>query len=236
MITEPQLLWTRSTAVGVQKAPVLLLAHGAGAPMDSEFMNAVALGLAAQGISVARFEFDYMAQRRVDQRKRPPQRQEKLLACFTSAAAQAGGLDNIFIGGKSMGGRMASYLAAGLGDALGQSALVGNESPSTMACRGVVAFGYPLHPPRKPEQLRMSHFDDLRAPLLICQGERDLFGTRMEVEALQNGGALAGDIEWHWLPDGDHDFKPRVRSGFLWQDNINAAIAQTAQWILARSM
>lgn len=226
MVTaESELLWTYSTASNVQGAPILLLAHGAGAPMDSEFMNAVAVGLAALGISVARFEFDYMAQRRVDQRKRPPQRQEKLLTRFTQAAEQAGGLENIFIGGKSMGGRMATYLAAGLG----------LECSSRGICRGVVALGYPLHPPRKPEQLRVSHFNDLRASLLICQGERDLFATRVEVEALQKDGALVRNVEWHWLPDGDHDFKPRVRSGFLWQDNMDAAVAHMAQWILARS-
>lgn len=237
MTAESELLWTYSTASNVQGAPILLLAHGAGAPMDSEFMNAVAVGLAALGVSVARFEFDYMAQRRVDQRKRPPQRQEKLLARFTQAAEQAGGLGNIFIGGKSMGGRMATYLAAGLGleGGASQAGLASKQRSSAGICRGVVALGYPLHPPRKPSQLRASHWGALRASLLICQGERDVFGTRAEVQALQNVGALAGGIEWHWLPDGDHDFKPRVRSGFLWQDNMDAAVEHAAQWILARS-
>lgn len=223
------MLWNRAPA---PQAPTLLLAHGAGAPMDSDFMQAMAEGLAVQGVNVVRFEFDYMAQRRVDQRKRPPQRQDKLLACFAQAAEQAGGLGNIFIGGKSMGGRMATYLAAGVG---GSSDYSVQERLGASACRGVIALGYPLHPPRKPEQLRMSHFDDLRASLLICQGERDAFGSRAEVEALQAADALAADIEWYWLLDGDHDFKPRVRSGLLWQDNIDAAITHIAQWILARS-
>jgi uncharacterized protein len=224
-----ELLWNRAA---VCNAPTLLLAHGAGAPMDSDFMQAIAEGLAAHGVTVARFEFDYMAQRRVDQRKRPPQRQDKLLTRFAQAAEQAGGLSNIFIGGKSMGGRMATYLAAGLHGSPDQSTQ-GHSRKGI--CRGVVALGYPLHPPHKPEQLRMSHFGDLGASLLICQGERDAFGARAEVEALQADGALVEEIEWRWLPDGDHDFKPRVRSGFLWQDNIDTAVAHIAQWILARS-
>lgn len=200
--------------------------------MDSNFMNSVAQGLAAQGVSVARFEFDYMAQRRVDQRKRPPQRQDKLLLRFTQAAQQAGGLENIFIGGKSMGGRMATYLAAGIEDALRP---LNPDRASVSVCRGVVALGYPLHPPKKPDALRASHLGSLGAELLVCQGERDAFGSRTEISALQKAGTLAENIEWHWLPDGDHDFKPRVRSGFLWQDNIDAAVAHIAQWILVRS-
>lgn len=178
----------------------LLLAHGAGAPMDSEFMNALSAALVAEGIQVLRFEFPYMAGRRQGGSKRPPDRAPVLLQAFAAAQQQAGG-KGIFIGGKSMGGRMATLLAC------------------EQDCRGVVCFGYPFHPPGKPEQTRIAHLHEVRAPVLICQGERDPFGSRAEVE----GYRLPAQVMLHWLADGNHDLAPRRASGVTAQDNIVAA-------------
>jgi len=199
-------------AVGKARAS-LLLAHGAGAPMDSEFMDYTAAGLSERGVHVARFEFPYMAQRRADQRKRPPDRQPVLLASFAEALAQAGDEGAVFIGGKSMGGRMATLLAV--------------ERPLP----GVVVLGYPFHPPGKPERQRVDHLAAMQAPCLVCQGERDALGSREEV----NSYALPALIECCWLADGNHDFLPRKRSGASWQDNMTQALDRVSDWIRARA-
>lgn len=204
------LLWNRARSKG---APTLLLAHGAGAPMDSEFMELTATGLSERGVQVARFEFPYMAQRRVDQRKRPPDRQPTLLASFAEALAQVGDDGAVFIGGKSMGGRMATLLAV--------------ERP----VEGVVVLGYPFHPPGKPERLRVEHLTAMQAPCLVCQGERDALGSREEVMTY----ALPSHIECCWLADGNHDFQPRQRSGVSWQDNMMRALDQVSRWIRQRA-
>ena len=200
-----ELLWNRAS----RNSPVLLLAHGAGAPMDSDFMNSMADTLQQRGVSVARFEFPYMLKRRQDQRKRPPDRQPVLLQAFAEAAQQAGGAENIFIGGKSMGGRMATWLA------------------TMQACRAVVCLGYPFHPPGKPDTLRIEHLADSKAPVLICQGERDPFGKRDEV----SNYTLPSQVSLCWLADGNHDLVPRVRSGLSGQDNIEMAAQRVSDWI-----
>ena len=151
------------TLISSAKNPVatLLLAHGAGAPMDSPFMESLAEALADRGIQVVRFEFPYMQRRREEQRKFPPNRAPQLLEAFARqvASVERSGLP-LWVGGKSMGGRMASMLAA--------------EGASEID--GVVAFGYPFHPPGKPENTRTEHLASLAVPMLICQGERDPFG------------------------------------------------------------
>ena len=189
-------------------APVFLFAHGAGAPMDSDFMLQMATLLHAQGISVARFEFPYMAARRAGGTKRPPDRAPVLLDSFRAAAAQAGGLENILIGGKSMGGRIATLLAA------------------ETRCRGVICFGYPFHPPGKPDKLRTEHLVNLSVPTLICQGERDPFGRRDEVGSY----TLSSTITLHWCVDGNHDLAPRKVSGLTQSENLSAAAAAASVW------
>lgn len=200
------LLWDRAAR---PDAPLLLLAHGAGAPMDSNFMQLAAAGLAARGVHVARFEFPYMAGRRAGLARRPPDRADTLLACFADTLQRLDHPGPVFIGGKSMGGRMATLLAT--------------VQPVT----GVVVFGYPFHPPGKPATLRTEHLGALRAPCLICQGERDPFGHRGEVA----GYGLPASISLCWLDDGDHDLKPRQRSGRRWQDNLDQAFAHAATWM-----
>ncbi|MFP5286233.1 MAG: alpha/beta fold hydrolase, partial [Thermoanaerobaculia bacterium] len=124
--------------------PVVVLAHGAGAPMDSPFMNAMARGLAARGLRVARFEFPYMHRRRAAGERKPPDREPVLLGTWRAAIDALGGAERVVIGGKSMGGRMASMIADEAG------------------VRGLVCLGYPFHPQGRPERLRVAHLADLR--------------------------------------------------------------------------
>ncbi|MEO3997782.1 alpha/beta family hydrolase [Mesorhizobium sp. CAU 1732] len=193
-------------------AVTVLLAHGAGAPMDSASMTAVAKALAAEGLRVARFEFGYMAARRSGGRK-PPPRAETLIAEYVAAIDALGARGPLVIGGKSMGGRVASMAADDL-HALGRIA-------------GLLCLGYPFHPPAKPQQLRTAHLADLKTPTLICQGTRDPFGTREEV----SGYTLSDWIEILWLEDGDHDLKPRKSIfGFTAADHMKTLAEAVGAW------
>jgi predicted alpha/beta-hydrolase family hydrolase len=186
---------------GPSHGPPLLLAHGAGAPMDSPFMNAIADRVASAGIRVTRFEFDYMARRREDGSKRGPDRAPKLIERFEEALQSLGPPEGVVIGGKSMGGRIASMIADHCGVA------------------GVVCLGYPFHPPGKPEKLRIAHLQSLRTPTLIVQGTRDPFGKPGEVRSY----GLSPAIELVWVPDGDHSFAPRKKSGRTDERNLDEA-------------
>ena len=181
----------------------LILAHGAGAPMDSQWMAEMAERLAVRGVNVLRFEFPYMAQRRLDGGKRPPNPQPVLLQCwrevFSEVRRHIAG--PIAIGGKSMGGRMASLLA----DELGADALV--------------CLGYPFYAAGKPEKPRVAHLAHVKTPTLIVQGERDALGNREAVEAY----TLSPAIEVHWLVAGDHDLKPLKASGYSHAQHLEAA-------------
>ncbi len=198
---------------GPDTAPVsILLAHGAGAPMDSAAMTAVTKALVAVGLRVCRFEFAYMAARRDGQRK-PPPRAERLIPEYRAAVEALGNAGRLIIGGKSMGGRVASMVADQL-SAEGRIA-------------GLLCLGYPFHPPAKPEELRTAHLANLRTPALICQGTRDPFGTRDEVEDYRLSPAIA----LLWLEDGDHDLTPRKRvSGFTAADHLKALAEHTRRW------
>ncbi len=186
-----------------------MLAHGAGAPMDTPFMTAMAEGLAGEGLRVARFEFPYMAERRSSGRRRPPDREPALLGAWHAAIAALGNPSNLVIGGKSMGGRMASMVADEAGVA------------------GLLCLGYPFHPPGKPEKLRTAHLEKLRTPTLIVQGTRDPLGTRDDVAVYR----LAKTIRLHWAEDGDHDLKPRKASGRTHAEALAEAVAAAVQFI-----
>jgi len=188
----PRLLWTEP-ADRLAAAPVVLLAHGAGAAMDTPWMDRVAELLAERGVRVARFEFGYMAARREGAR-RPPPRAETLVPELREAvrAVRAGAGDApLAIGGKSMGGRVATLAADELFD---EGAVV------AAAC-----LGYPFHPPARPDRPRTAHLERLRTPTLVCQGTRDPFGTPEDVA----GYRLSPAIRLVWLDDGDHDLRPR---------------------------
>ena len=198
---------------GPEDAPVtILLAHGAGAPMDSASLTATAKELAAAGFRIARFEFGYMAARRSGARK-PPPRAETLNPEYRAAVADLGAKGTLVIGGKSMGGRVASMVA--------------DELHAAGKVAGLICLGYPFHPPAKPEQLRTRHLAGLQTPTLICQGTRDEFGTREEVQ----GYTLSDQIEFLWLEDGDHDLKPRKSiSGFSAADHLKTLADAVTRW------
>ena len=187
----------------------IVLAHGAGAAMDSAFMNTIAAGLADRDLRIARFEFPYMQKRRADGGRRPPDRQPILLACWRRVIAALAPASRLIIGGKSMGGRMASLIA------------------DERAVAGLVCLGYPFHPPGRPDKLRTEHLRGLVTPTLILQGERDALGNREDVA----GYDLSKAITVHWLGDGDHDLKPRKKSGRTHDENLSEAIAAIGKFV-----
>lgn len=195
-------------ADGPEDAPALLLAHGAGAAMDSEFMQFVARGLGEAAIRVLRFEFPYMAGRRIDGKRRPPDREPVLLDTWRQAVRESG-VARPFIGGKSMGGRMASMVA----DEVGAS--------------GLVCLGYPFHPPGKPERLRTGHLESLATPTLIVQGTRDPFGTADDVA----GYRLSPVIRIHWVERGNHDLRS---AGISKSASWSAVVEATAAFVHGR--
>ena len=202
---------------GPADAPLrLLLAHGAGAPMDSPFMAAMATGLAERGWQVLRFEFPYMAKRRLSGRGSAPDRLPKLLEAFREQVALAGAGAPLLIGGKSMGGRIASLLV--------------DELAASAGVRGCLCLGYPFHPPGKPLQLRTEHLAGLVSPTLILQGERDSFGKPAEVETY----ALSTAIQLEWIPAGDHSFKPTVSSGRSEAGNWALAVERMEAFMAAQ--
>jgi predicted alpha/beta-hydrolase family hydrolase len=190
-----------------QAALTLVLAHGAGAGMDTPFMEAFATGLGQKGWQVVRFEFAYMAARRSGGAKRPPPGQATLLTEWQAAIVTTQERLRpraLVIGGKSLGGRMASLIA------------------DNTAVAGLLCLGYPFHPPGRPERLRTAHLKDLATATLILQGSRDPLGSRKEVAAY----ALSSAIRLHWVEDGDHNLTPRKRSGRsrseTWAEGIDA--------------
>lgn len=188
---------------GPADGPTLILAHGAGAAMDSEFMNVVAAGLANEGIGVLRFEFPYMAGRRVDGKRRPPDREAVLLETWRQAVRECG-VTQPFVGGKSLGGRMASMVADEVGAA------------------GLVCLGYPFHPPGRPDRLRTAHLEHLQTRALIVQGTRDTFGTRDDVA----GYALSPSIQLHWIEGGNHDLRaPGTSKAASWGEVVETVAA-----------
>ena len=193
-------------------AVTVVLAHGAGAPMDSPFMNGIASRLGGLGHRVARFEFPYMAARRHDPRRRPPDRQPVLLAAWRAVVAALGGPDMVVVGGKSMGGRMASIMAAEDG------------------ARGLVCLGYPFHPPGDAASTRITHLADLRIPALVVQGTRDPFGTPKQIV----GYGLPASMAFEWVSDGDHDLKPRKASGRSHADALDQAAAAIDNFVRTR--
>jgi predicted alpha/beta-hydrolase family hydrolase len=191
--------------------------------MDTSFLKTFAALLADRDIATLRFEFAYMAARRSDGSRRPPPKAERLVdeyrAAIAAALAEAGAGASpatLVIGGKSMGGRVGS--------------LVADEHLAAGRIAGLVCLGYPFHPPGRPEQLRTAHLKHLACPALIVQGERDPFGSRAEVEALRQAGAIAPAIRFHWAGDGDHDLGPRGGSGFTRKANLAAAADAVAAW------
>lgn len=193
---------------GPDKASVTVaLAHGAGMPKDAPFMTEVSSGLAARGLRVVRFNFPYMDKVKETGKRRPPDRPPILLQTWRNVIGELGA-KSLIIGGKSLGGRIASLVA------------------DEQGVLGLVALGYPFHPAGNPENTRTGHLADLQTPTLICQGTRDPFGTTDDVTAYN----LSPAIHLHWLEDGDHGFKPRKASGRTEAQNIDEAVATVAHF------
>lgn len=186
----------------------IALAHGAGAPMDSPFMAFFASGLAELGFRVARFEFPYMAARRTQGTRSAPDRPNVLLDAWQSVIDRLGP-ERLVIGGKSLGGRIASMIA----DAAG--------------VQGLVCLGYPFHPPGQPDKLRIAHLQVMHTPALILQGTRDSFGKREQIERYR----LSAAVRVHFLEDGDHGFAPRASSGRTERQNWQEALNELAHFL-----
>jgi predicted alpha/beta-hydrolase family hydrolase len=188
----------------------IALAHGAGAGMHTPFMEFFAKGLGERGLRVARFEFPYMAVKRVTGKGGPPDREPVLRAAWLRVVEMLG-KESLVIGGKSMGGRMASLVADEAG------------------VQGLVCLGYPFHPVGKPAQLRIKHLETIKTTTLIVQGERDPFGGREEVARYK----LSPAIEVMWMVDGDHSFKPRKKSGRTEEKNWQEAVEAIGDFVSA---
>ncbi|HHC7358235.1 TPA: alpha/beta fold hydrolase [Vibrio parahaemolyticus] len=193
---------------GPENGPLFVFAHGAGAGMEHDFMTTVAKGLVEQGIRVVRFNFPYMVKRSEDGKKRPPDRAPKLLEAYSEVIAHFAS-SPVVIGGKSMGGRMASLLAE-------------HELVAGIAC-----LGFPFHPPGKPEKFKGDHLASIDKPTLILQGERDTFGKREEFDEF----VFSQQVKVSFLPDGDHSFKQRKSSGHTEAGNIALAVEQLSAFI-----
>lgn len=185
----------------------ILLAHGAGAPMDSPFMEVVAEGLARQGFEVVRFEFPYMQARREDGRRRPPNPMPRLQQAFMEQVAALDGGTPLWLAGKSMGGRVATLIVE-----------------QTQA-RGALVFGYPFYPAGRFDRPRIEHLQSMTRPVHIFQGTRDPMGNRERVQDY----ALSPAVHLHWLEDGDHDLKPRKSSGLTQQQHLSTIFAMVAR-------
>ncbi len=186
---------------GPKQAKTIALAHGAGASMDTPFMEFFAKVLADRGFRVARFEFPYMAAKRNTGKAKPPDREPILRETWLKVVEKLGH-EGLVIGGKSIGGRIASLIADEAGVA------------------GLICLGYPFHPVGKLDKLRVEHLQAIKTPTLIVQGERDPFGNRDEVAKYD----LSPAVRVAWITDGDHSFKPRKSSGKTEPENWQTAI------------
>jgi len=199
-----------------QAKAFFVFAHGAGADMNHEFMSQVASLLNDKHISVLRFNFPYMVKRAEDGKRRPPDRMPKLIEHFVSVISNIETKLPLFIGGKSMGGRVAATLM--------------NKTVSEGVfnqLKGGVCLGYPFHPQKKPEKLRLEPLQENQKKLLIIQGERDALGNKEEISGYQ----LSPLCQLLFLEDGDHSLKPRVKSGFTHQQHINTCVLAIESFI-----
>ena len=195
---------------GADARALLVLAHGAGAGQTHPFMVGVAQALAGKGVAVVTFDFPYMRERR-----KVPDRAPVLEAAFREAIDAARPWVPrlpLFIGGKSMGGRMATHLGA----------------QGVEGLRGIVALGYPLHPPGKPDQPRVAHLPSITVPVLILQGERDTFGTPDELRPVLK--TMMAPVTLYVIAGGDHSLAVRRRR----REDVNDEVANAmTTWIAA---
>jgi len=197
----------------------VIFAHGAGADMSHEFMVEMSALLNKKGINVICFNFPFMDKRKETGKRYPPDRMPKLLECYQQVIDnyienQAADQLPLFIGGKSMGSRVAAILA---GTELYQQLI-----------KGVFCFGYPFHPTKKPENLRLEPLQQTLKPILVVQGERDTLGNKEEI----NHYEMSPLCHCVFLADGDHSLKPRVKSGFTYQAHMKSAASAVKSFIV----
>ncbi|MCF7719652.1 alpha/beta fold hydrolase [Aeromonas jandaei] len=198
---------------GAVDAPVrILLAHGAGAGMEHAFLAELSRLLAGPDIEVVRFNFPYMSKRALDGKRRPPDRQPVLLDHWREMVREFVH-PRLFLAGKSMGGRMAAEIS--------------DEIYCEMNAAGLLILGYPFHPPARPDRWRGEVLKQIKTPTLLLQGERDTFGSRVELADFPFSSA----VSVHWLTDGDHGFKPRKSSSLCEQDNLQQAASRIRQFV-----
>ena len=199
----------------IRRPTTLVLAHGAGAPQQHPFMVSFAHALSDRGLDVLTFDFLYIAQKR-----KVPDRMPQLVACYRAVIEMArqeipSARERLFIGGKSMGGRAATHVAAG---------------DRELAIDGIVLLGYPLHPPGRPDQLRDAHRPDVQRPMLFVQGARDTFGTPSELKPIL--ASLSPLPTLHHVDRADHSFKVAGQDAKSRQAAIFAEIQDTiVEWI-----
>ncbi len=197
----------------------VLLGHGAGASQDSGFMRMFANGLAQRGLDVMTFNFVYM-----EQGRSVPDQKHKLESCFRAVidtAVKHRKLKNnkLVIGGKSMGGRIASQVAAAASQ---------DKEPLAEQIDGLVFLGYPLHPPGNPAKLRVEHLEHIRKPMLFVQGTRDALGTPEEIQPFIKGLRPAARI--HSIEGGDHSFKAPKKFGMAQEEIYETAMDEIVRW------
>ena len=189
----------------------VIFAHGAGADKSHEFMDNVASLLNLQDINVLRFNFSYMDVRLAEGNRRPPDRMPKLLTCFQTVIKDLDTDLPVFLAGKSMGGRVAATLAR----------------ENTLNAQGVMCLGYPFHPQKKPEKLRLEPLQETHKPILILQGTRDALGSEEEISNYE----LSDKCRCVFFADGDHNLKPRVKSGFTHSQHVQDSVNEMVRFI-----
>jgi predicted alpha/beta-hydrolase family hydrolase len=199
-----------------------LLSHGAGASQDSGFMRMFAIGLASRGLDVMTFNFVYM-----EQGRSVPDHKHKLESCFravidTVVMHRKLKQNRLVIGGKSMGGRIASQVAA---------AAAQEKEPLADQIDGLLFLGYPLHPPGNPAKLRVEHLEQIRKPMLFVQGTRDALGTPEEIQPFIKN--LHPPATIHTIEGGDHSFKAPKKFGLSQEEIYETALDEIVRWAKA---
>lgn len=202
---------------------ILFLAHGAGADMDHSFIEEVTQLLVKKNIEVVRFNFPFMEKRKLDGKRRPPDRMPKLLLHYLAVLKNYTTELPVFIAGKSMGGRVAATLMSA-----DESNTEGDNAAELVnQISGVICLGYPFHPPKKLDKLRLAPLQHALLPVNVIQGDRDALGSYDDIQEY----SLPSLVEVSYLADGDHDFKPRVKSGFTHAEHIQTAVNEMSRFI-----
>lgn len=198
----------------------VILGHGAGANQLHPFMRLFASGLAERGFDAMTFNFIYM-----EQGRHVPDPKAKLEACYTAVMEAAGAYkklkgNRLVIGGKSMGGRIASQVAA--------------QSANKDQIAALVFLGYPLHPPGRPDKMRDAHLPEITAPMLFIQGSRDAFGTADELRGTIEKHHLSATL--HIIEGGDHSLKVPKSAGIPQQELYESTIEEISRWLRQSSV